>query len=282
MRSTQRTKSGFTLIELLVVIAIIALLMSVLLPALSIAKQMAGAVVCTSNQKQIMTAWLVYAGENDDKICNPNTSSGWVDRPIDASGNSINAWNTPTTAVEEQRGIAEGLLYPYYEDYKLVHCPTDKRFRKPPTNLSGNFQGDGAYRTYSFILHAGYPGNVGGGGGWVLNGPEEIFTKVSQLKSAGSRFVLIEENDNRGYNHGVWVMDLRTPHAFVDPFAVFHNMRSTLGFADGHAEKINWKDKRTENYSNEINDGRVSFRSTAAEHDNNEDLQWLFNHYPRQ
>ena len=58
---------------------------------------------------------------------------------------------------------------------------------------------------------------------------------------------MVEENDPRGYNQGTWVMNLGDPPKFIDSFAVFHNMRSTLGFADGHAEKINWKDKKSLN-----------------------------------
>ena len=279
-------KRAFTLIELLVVIAIIALLLSIIMPALNHAKRQAGASVCLSNQKQIMTAWHVYAGENDDKIVGPSTSTGnWISGPLDANGSPVGGGNC--TAEEEQRGIVEGLLYPYYEDYRLVHCPSDKRFIKPPTNQGGS-GGDGGYRTYSFILHAGWMLDSNGdqmfNSGWTsagwAGGKNEIFRKISQIKSAGSKFVLIEENDNRGYNMGSWVMDHSIP-AFVDPFAVFHNMRSTLGFADGHAEKINWKDDRTENFSNELNEGRTKFRSTPEEHDNNEDLVWLTNHYPK-
>lgn len=57
---------GFTLIELLVVIAIIALLLSIIIPALRKAKTAAQKVICANQQKQIGLSLTMYAGENED------------------------------------------------------------------------------------------------------------------------------------------------------------------------------------------------------------------------
>jgi prepilin-type N-terminal cleavage/methylation domain-containing protein/prepilin-type processing-associated H-X9-DG protein len=57
---------GFTLVELLVVISIIAMLLAVLLPALSKAREQGRTVVCKSNQKQIMLGANLFAKDNDD------------------------------------------------------------------------------------------------------------------------------------------------------------------------------------------------------------------------
>src|SRR6266481_1218580 len=57
-------KHGFTLVELLVVIAIIAVLVSILIPALNAAKERANRVKCASNLRQIDNAMQIYANDN--------------------------------------------------------------------------------------------------------------------------------------------------------------------------------------------------------------------------
>jgi prepilin-type N-terminal cleavage/methylation domain-containing protein/prepilin-type processing-associated H-X9-DG protein len=71
-------KRGFTLVELLVVIGIIALLISVLLPALNKARRAASAAKCASNMRQIALGMLNYAGDNKGKLMPSRIQAGGV------------------------------------------------------------------------------------------------------------------------------------------------------------------------------------------------------------
>ena len=78
----KRQKSAFTLIELLVVIAIIALLISILLPAIGQARKTARIAVCGMNLKQLGTATQTYAADFRDKVASFTWTTGTNTRPF--------------------------------------------------------------------------------------------------------------------------------------------------------------------------------------------------------
>ena len=239
---------AFTLIELLVVIAIIALLMAIIMPALSLAKKKAATTACLSNTKNLSLGWYMYMQENDGRImsCEDNATEpsgkfiGWCGIPRDEGGNRMSETQTepPVTDEDEIRGIAEGVLFPYVKNPKVYHCPGDN-LRK------SMYDGTRVFVTYS-IPRCLY---------WVTNpgSPDYMhqIRRFDEISSPSTRYVFVESAETRNWNSSHHFV-LGAPEytqlsrwGWWGPMAVNHGDSSVLGFCDGHSEARKWRDRYT-------------------------------------
>lgn len=113
-------RKAFTLVELLVVIAVIALLMSILVPALAAAKAQTRQVVCKSNIRQLVLANLGYAGENDGRF---------VPAALDIFRDNRHRWHGVRDSINEPFDPLKGPLVGYLADGSVKKCPEKVDFR---------------------------------------------------------------------------------------------------------------------------------------------------------
>ncbi|MHC5061583.1 MAG: prepilin-type N-terminal cleavage/methylation domain-containing protein [Planctomycetota bacterium] len=128
-----KSKQGFTLIELLVVIAIIALLLSILTPALNEVKVRARRILCGNGQKQIGISLYTYAAQNKDKLP-ANNDGGWVwDLSYETSHFIMNTVGSNT-------GGKEGGIFFCPSDRTSIKGPDEPRYWLFSQVHPGNYQ----------------------------------------------------------------------------------------------------------------------------------------------
>jgi len=252
------TKKAFTLVELLVVIAIIALLLSIILPALKSAKIQAQAAVCLTNLGGLAKAYQAYAMNNDEKIVNANVpvysiANGavlstvhppyWVDCPQTENnqymGNAESIDSYPTWD-HKKNGIRNGAMFPYADDVNAYHCPGDLSRKLAPSTDNPFPDINYSFRSYC----SPDPLN-----GWLgqrkpPDGTDIRIIKMTQVVNPSEKFCFLESAENRGWIAGGWNLEwwFTSGTAYGDPVSVWHRDRSGFGFMDGHGEMHRWVD----------------------------------------
>ncbi len=228
-RGRSNHSSAFTLIELLVVIAIIAILASMLLPALSKAKAKGQTTYCLNSLRQLNICWLMYSDDYNDSLI--------VNAALGTPDFQNNAWvlgdmSTPTQATNELF-IQRGKLFAYNGSTKIYHCPADKSTAKIGAQ---NYP-----RVRSYSMSGQMNGNV------PVNDTRlyPINRKYSNIlrPPPAKAFVFIDE-------HPISIDDAYIainvdPPVWQNYPAAWHQNGANLSFADGHAEHWRWLEAQT-------------------------------------
>ena len=212
---------GFTIVELLVTIAIIAILATLLLPALSKAKAKGQQISCLNNLKQLTLCWTMYADDNDGRLA-PNNVKGATGEEA-----SDDSWVIGNARLDKDtRNIENGKLFKYNRSVGIYHCPADRSHVTRLKNLLRT-------RSYSISTGIAHENNQKS-----LKCVRNFSDLTDPMPVKASVFI---DEDAYSIQNGALGIEPREFYHWNLP-ASRHGNAGALTFADGHAEMWRWKD----------------------------------------
>jgi prepilin-type processing-associated H-X9-DG protein/prepilin-type N-terminal cleavage/methylation domain-containing protein len=222
-------KKRFTLIELLVVIAIIAILASMLLPALQQAREKAKMIKCTGNQKTLATYWLMYMNDSNENMLSYNDS-----RPLrnpnaaSAPGDLWPYMMKDYLGMPDMTGGYWGVIPVQYRQNSILRCPSNSQdSARSKARLS--YQMDANYAMQNYFI---------GGDAW---GGKTVYQKITKIKSPSQKLGWADVSGlSAGYGGSQFMYQCTfasegAGRAFED---VRHGGSANVIFCDGHVAKI--------------------------------------------
>lgn len=229
---------AFTLVELLVVIGILALLASILLPALAGAKRKGHKIACLNNHRQLMLAVHLYADDFGGRYPY-NFGTDETLRTIQ-EGRYLN-WVNNVMSWELEPGntnvflLAAGGIGPYVSGApSLFRCPTDKAL----SDIQRKAGWRGRTRSLSMNAMIGDAGHFTESGNNVNNPHYQQFFTVTQIPNPAMIFILMEEHPDS--INDAYFLNKVYSHEWNDLPASYHDGAANLAFADGHVESHTW------------------------------------------
>jgi prepilin-type N-terminal cleavage/methylation domain-containing protein/prepilin-type processing-associated H-X9-DG protein len=239
---------GFTLIELLVVIAIIAILASMLLPALAKSKAKAQGIACMSNNKQLVLAWHLYAGDFDDRVCNnftiPDTEDAIRSRKFNNWVNNVMVWSAggdiDSVSVTNIEWVKNGVLAPYTTAALGIYkCPADHFVAKAQRAKGWTSRLRSNSMNALIGVSSTNPNDPSAKGiSWAEGGNYRQFLKTTDFPSPTMTWVTLDEHPDT-INDAFFTVGVGAS-AWGDGVASYHNGACGFSFADGHAEVHKW------------------------------------------
>lgn len=209
-----RVVRHFTRPDAIVLLFIVLLLLN-LATVGGLGRMRAMEAVCLSNAGQLSRAWLLFADDHDGRLVGgkpEDNPTQWVGRPVFHG------------SMEQQLdAIRRGLLFPYLADVRVYRCPANEKQSDP------NW-----FDLRSFSI-------AGGANGENWSSYIKAVT-YSDLTDPAQQYIFVEDCDPKGATVGSWQMNPKAGQ-WVDPVGMWHDNKSTLGFADGHAETHPWHDR---------------------------------------